>query len=288
MAKSLGSSRASAPQSAYAPPRILPPVVHTPHDILDRGSQRSCSSASVLTTIPPRRDAAPPRSLGAASAGFVFTNVRTTKTLRLPGRQILADSWKRAWGPSARIWRTRTPGAKRTLHLPYRTGTRGRDKSPAGLCNGAVLLGATDSSGAFRQNCRYYQPLRHPLACQPTSRYPVIRPTMLRRFLAGARRASPVAFARPCHRAVATTTPECRSASASLRCVILPWSLLRNLGLRGMNIRGHLCVRSRYGPVTRRPPFPVAMSVSFSSSVSPSLSLKLWGSGSFPGGSVSR
>ena len=40
----------------------------------------------------------------------------------------------------------------------------------------------------------YYQPLRHPLACQPTSRCSRLYGLpLLRRFLAGARRASPVA-----------------------------------------------------------------------------------------------
>ena len=44
----------------------------------------------------------------------------------------------------------------------------------------------------------------------------------------------------------------------------------------------------RYGPVTRRPPFPVAVSVSSVHRFPSSLSLKLRGSGFYPGGSVSR
>ena len=61
---------------------------------------------------------------------------------------------------------------------------------------------------------------RYPASLPPPSRsadfpvLPVIRPTFARRFLAGARRASPLLSASS-HRAVATTWPECRSASAS-------------------------------------------------------------------------
>ena len=36
---------------------------------------------------------------------------------------------------------------------------------------------------------------------------------------------------------------------------MLPSSFGCGLGLRGLHFRGHLCVHSRYGPVTRRPPF---------------------------------
>src|SRR5215467_9436214 len=57
----------------------------------------------------------------------------------------------------------------------------------------------------------------------------------------------------PCHRAVAIAPPECPAASVSLRRSILPSLYDRELGLWGLAFRGHLCVHSRYGPMTRSP-----------------------------------
>ena len=74
-------------------------------------------------------------------------------------------------------------------------------------------------------------------------------------------------LARPRYRAVATTPPECRSALASLRYAMLLSSRTWGLSLR-VFFRGHLCVHSRYGPATRRPPLTVAVSMGFRSSFS--------------------
>ena len=52
---------------------------------------------------------------------------------------------------------------------------------------------------------RYYWPVRHPLAFLPFPGVAGYRSDLLQRFLAGARRASPVCLMRPCHRAVANT-----------------------------------------------------------------------------------
>src|SRR5215469_13328013 len=57
----------------------------------------------------------------------------------------------------------------------------------------------------------------------------------------------------PCHRAVAIAPPECPAASVSLRRSILPSLYDRELGPWGLAFRGHLCVHSRYGPMTRSP-----------------------------------
>ncbi len=59
--------------------------------------------------------------------------------------------------------------------------------------------------------------------------------------------------ARPCHRAVAATPPECPAASANLRRAMLPSPPIQGLGLRIDFFRGYFCVHSRYGPVTRSP-----------------------------------
>src|SRR5438445_13534734 len=56
----------------------------------------------------------------------------------------------------------------------------------------------------------------------PTSRFRRLYGSLLRRFRSGARRASPVGWAHPCHRAVVTTTPECPTASVRLRRSMLP------------------------------------------------------------------
>ena len=80
--------------------------------------------------------------------------------------------------------------------------------------------GPLPSTGVTRLH-RYYQPLRHPLACQPISRLPVIRPTFAPPISQRGEEGFSSCLARPRHRTVATTPPECRSASASLRYAML-------------------------------------------------------------------
>ena len=89
---------------------------------------------------------------------------------------------------------------------------------------------------------------------QPISRgMPVIRPTLLRRFLGGTRTASPVA-----QRILVTVLPlpprrsesTCRSGFVDPCCLKLKQ---RKLGLRSHLCRGHLWVHLRCGPVTRSP-----------------------------------
>src|SRR5215510_9015929 len=73
----------------------------------------------------------------------------------------------------------------------------------------AGSLGSTDITPLLR----YYGPIRHPLAFPPPSRFTVIRflhaPPISRRDEEGFSSCS----VHPCHRAVATTPPECRAAS---------------------------------------------------------------------------
>ena len=60
---------------------------------------------------------------------------------------------------------------------------------------------------------------------------PVIEAGLLRRFRDGARRASPVAFARPCRRAAATTPPE-ESVDGRSAPILLPSRMSQALGSR--------------------------------------------------------
>ena len=116
-----------------------------------------------------------------------------------------------------------------------------------------MAAGPLRSSGVTRLR-RSHGPIRHPLV---VGRFPggppVIRPTQLPalsdRDEAGFARDS----IRPGHRAVAPTPPERVVGSASVRQPVLPSPCVGGLGLRGDTFRGHLCVRLRYGPVTRSP-----------------------------------
>src|SRR5947208_250996 len=82
---------------------------------------------------------------------------------------------------------------------------------------------------------------------------PVIRPTCLRRFRGGARRASPVARCAlvtvpslPPRRSVPPRQPRCGGP-----CCLRP--TVGGSASGASHFRGHHCVHSRYGPVTRRP-----------------------------------
>src|SRR5438094_8539974 len=96
---------------------------------------------------------------------------------------------------------------------------------------------------------RYYWPIRHPLAFLPISRLSVIRflyaPPISRRGEEGFSSCS----AYPCHRAVATTPPECRAASVRLRRSMLPSLHSRGLGPWGQHFRGHRCVHGPHSPL---------------------------------------
>jgi hypothetical protein len=83
---------------------------------------------------------------------------------------------------------------------------------------------------------------------------PVIRPTWLRSLLGGTRRASPVArrvlvtvLSLPPRRSASSLRPDCADACGLRPPVVGSAS-------RASHFRGHLCVHSRYGPVTRSPP----------------------------------
>jgi hypothetical protein len=92
-----------------------------------------------------------------------------------------------------------------------------------------------------------------PSHLRPTSRVPVIWPTLLRQFLGGTRRASPVArhvlvtvLSLSPRRSEMPLQPAC-GTSCRLRPIVV------GSASGAMNFRGHLCVHSRYGPVTRSP-----------------------------------
>ena len=139
---------------------------------------------------------------------------------------------------------------------------------PPMLSKSLQTAGPLPSTGVTRLH-RYYQPLRHPLACQPISRgCRLYGLPLLRRFLNGARRASPVAW-----RVLVTvpSLPPRRSAVAPQPVCATPCCFRPRLedSASGPSIfRGHLCVHSRYGPATRRPPLTVVVSMGFRSSVS--------------------
>ena len=92
---------------------------------------------------------------------------------------------------------------------------------------------------------------------------PVIRPTLLRRFRAGARRASPVAW----HvLVIVPSLPPRRSevaASVRFRRPMLPSPYGCGLGPRAFHFRGHIRVHCCYGPVTRASPQGRRLSIGF-------------------------
>ena len=116
-----------------------------------------------------------------------------------------------------------------------------------------MAAGPLRSSGVTRLR-RSYGPIRHPLV---VGRFPggppVIRPTQLPALSGRDEEGFARDSIRPGHRAVAPTPPERVVGSASVRQPVLPSPCVGGLGLRGDTFRGHLCVRLRYGPVTRSP-----------------------------------
>jgi hypothetical protein len=101
---------------------------------------------------------------------------------------------------------------------------------------------------------RSYGPLRHPLLFSRLPGFAGYTAYLVPAFSRRKEEGFSSCFARPCHRAAATTPPEWRVVSASLRLSMLPSSTDRRLGLRILGFRGHLCVRLRCGPVTRGHP----------------------------------
>src|SRR6266704_1043007 len=86
-----------------------------------------------------------------------------------------------------------------------------------------LLLEPVQTAGPLRSTeitplLRYCGPIRHPLAFPPISRFSVIRslyaPPISRRGEEG----FSSCLAHPCHRAVATTPPECPAAPMVLGC----------------------------------------------------------------------
>ena len=102
---------------------------------------------------------------------------------------------------------------------------------PPMLPKSLQTAGPLPSTGVTRLH-RYYQPLRHPLAVSRLPGAPgytaYLAPPISRRGEEG----FSSCLARPRHRAVATTPPECRSALASLRYAMLLSSRTWGLSLR--------------------------------------------------------
>src|SRR5712691_4239681 len=124
---------------------------------------------------------------------------------------------------------------------------------PPMLSEELQTVGSLCSAGITPLPC-YCGPLRHPLAFDRfpgVSGYtvylaPVLSPWDEEGFSS--------CSTRPCHRAVATTPPECPAASVRLRPSMLPSALRpRARHSRVPHFRGHLCIHFRYGPVTRSP-----------------------------------
>ena len=121
--------------------------------------------------------------------------------------------------------------------------------------------GPLPSTGVTRLP-RYYQPLRHPLACQPISRcsrlydlpcsadFSTGRGGLLQLLSASS---SPCRRYHPARVSQRFSQSALRHAAFVLRKRTRPPDLMCS--------RGYLCVHSRYGPVTRRPPFTVAVSM---------------------------
>ena len=156
------------------------------------------------------------------------------------------------------------------------------------------LIWVITDSGAASLHRRYPASLVLPTP-PPPSRLsadfpvlPVIRPTFAPPISQRGEEGFSSCLARPRHRAVATTPPECRSASASLRCVILLSSSEGGLSLPGFDVSGpplrSLALRPGDSPTT----LTVTCRWASKSQFPFSLPSKLRGSGSFPGGLVPR
>jgi len=85
--------------------------------------------------------------------------------------------------------------------------------------------------------------------------YPVIRPTLLRRFRDGTRRVSPVAQRVLVTMPSITTPPECSSASVRSRWSMLPSPLPLTARPPGLEVSRPPLVRLRYRLITRRHPW---------------------------------
>ena len=117
---------------------------------------------------------------------------------------------------------------------------------------------------------------------------PVIRSTLLHRFLDGTRTVSPVAqhvlvtvLPLPPRRSDVSHQSVCET-SCSLRPTI------EGSAFGVISCRGHLWVHFRCGPVTRSPPQGRFCRLASSASFPPRMQPKLRGSDSFPGGSTSH
>ena len=112
------------------------------------------------------------------------------------------------------------------------------------LASASLVAKVITDSGAASLHRRYPASLVLPTP-PPPSRLsadfpvlPVIRPTFAPPISQRGEEGFSSCLARPRHRAVATTPPECRSASASLRCVILLSSSEGGLSLPGFDVSG--------------------------------------------------
>ena len=162
------------------------------------------------------------------------------------------------------------------------------------LASASLVAKVITDSGAASLHRRYPASLVLPTP-PPPSRLsadfpvlPVIRPTFAPPISRRGEEGFSSCLARPRHRAVATTPPECRSASASLRCVILLSSSEGGLSLPGFDVSGpplhSLALRPGDSPTT----LTVTCRWASKSQFPFSLPSKLRGSGSFPGGLVPR
>ena len=157
------------------------------------------------------------------------------------------------------------------------------------LASASLVAKVITDSGAASLHRRYPASLVLPTP-PPPSRLsadfpvlPVIRPTFAPPISRRGEEGFSSCLARPRHRAVATTPPECRSASASLRCVILLSSSEGGLSLPGFDVSGpplrSLALRPGDSPTT----LTVTCRWASKSQFPFSLPSKLRGSGSFPG-----
>ena len=123
----------------------------------------------------------------------------------------------------------------------------------------SLLSENRQQQGAFapRELPRLNTTTRPSATLSPSAHFPVlpvIEPTLLRRFRTGARRASPVAQSVLCHRATASTPPKWvgrLSQLSTAHAAFAHWWQARPFGI---DCRGHLCVHSRCGPMTRKSP----------------------------------
>ena len=127
------------------------------------------------------------------------------------------------------------------------------------LASASLVAKVITDSGAASLHRRYPASLvlptpPPPLACQPTPGAPGYTAYLCSPISRRGEEGFSSCLARPRHRAVATTPPSAVAPQPVCAASYCFRPLKADSAFRALMSRGHLCVHSRYGPVTRQPP----------------------------------